>query len=451
MMALVGAAATIGCMRSSNLRSSAGALPELSPAGELHSDAGETARATTSSMPAPGPGSSGRDPVTAPSGSPLDPRPSFGGSAAVSPHGVPATSPAPMATPAPADPAVASPPPASESGTTGSGPAPDGGSPATPVPPGPRPDSPAKSPTPLLDAEIRRAQTVTRQQFESIDAAATTPAVDPAPGPTARPAPAEGIEPKPADRGMGLGPPLPPLAASAPVEVPSAPAELTATIALPPLMPIDRAGAGSPTAAPPQPTGSEESPSPSPGPAVAVAASEDIRRSAAPKRDELDEAQEPAVDGPRADAAPSPSAIAVAQADPTGRPPLEIAALRLCSRVKDFGLYEPVDPDALKPGRRIRVYWEMVGLDYEARGDAFVSRMAAHIELRSETDGSVVWEQSPPTAEYTCPRRRRDYYASALLELPRTLLPGCYRLRLIQTDLIGHRAASREIPVTIMR
>jgi hypothetical protein len=130
---------------------------------------------------------------------------------------------------------------------------------------------------------------------------------------------------------------------------------------------------------------------------------------------------------------------------------LEIAALRLCSRVKGFGSFEPMDPDTLKPGRRIGVYWEMVGQDYEARGDLFASRLAVHIELRSETDGSVVWEQSPPTAEDICPRRRRDYYASAWLELPGTLAPGCYRLRLIQTDLIGHRAASREIPVTIMR
>ena len=93
----------------------------------------------------------------------------------------------------------------------------------------------------------------------------------------------------------------------------------------------------------------------------------------------------------------------------------------------------------------------MAGLEYQLRGEVFVSRLAAHIELRSGADGPVVWEQAPGTAEDVCPRRRRDYYVSYLVELPRTLQPGTYRLRLIQTDLVGNRAASSEIPVTIVR
>ena len=93
----------------------------------------------------------------------------------------------------------------------------------------------------------------------------------------------------------------------------------------------------------------------------------------------------------------------------------------------------------------------MAGLEYQPRGEVFVSRLAAHIELRSGSDGPVVWEQAPGTAEYVCNRRRHDYYVSYRIELPRTLEPGPYRLRLIQTDLVGNRVASREIPITIVR
>jgi hypothetical protein len=133
------------------------------------------------------------------------------------------------------------------------------------------------------------------------------------------------------------------------------------------------------------------------------------------------------------------------------RPPLEIAVLRLCSKVKEFGWVEPVNPGSLKPGQRVRVYCEMTGLEYQARGDAFVSRLSAHLELLSGTDGPVVWEQAMGTAEDLCHRRRRDYYVSYEVKVPQSLEPGPYRLRLIQTDLVSNRAASSEISVTIVR
>src|SRR5262249_56912875 len=107
--------------------------------------------------------------------------------------------------------------------------------------------------------------------------------------------------------------------------------------------------------------------------------------------------------------------------------------------------------DVVKPGQRVRVYCEMVGLEYRARGNAFVSRLAAHLELRPGTDGPVLWELSPGTAEDLCHRPRRDYYVSYLIQFPKTLEPGPSRLRLIQTDLVGNRAASGEIPLTIVR
>jgi hypothetical protein len=215
-------------------------------------------------------------------------------------------------------------------------------------------------------------------------------------------------------------------------------------------MPIDPAGAGSAGAAPP-PAVIEDSPSPPSSPAAANARAENNPSGASPAPNESGAARGPTVDQSRAVDVPGPSADPAADADRARRPPLEITALRLCCKVKGFGALEPMDPDSLEAGRRIRVYWEMAGLEYEARGDAFVSRLAAHLELRSEMDGSVVWEQSPPTAEDVCPRRRRDYYASTLLELPRALEPGSYRLRLVQTDLVGHRTASSEIPITIVR
>jgi hypothetical protein len=442
MMGLIGMAMSVGCLRSSNLRSSP-ALPELSPAGELHPDPA----GTTSPTPAAGRGSSGSDPMATQSGPALDLRPDPGESVASPPQGMPAPSLAPAATAGLATPAGASLPPGSNGATSGTGP--DGGSSSTSAPAGDGPSPPATSPTPLLDAEIRRAQAVTRQHFESIEASSATQAVDPVPSPALQPAPAEIVEPKPTDRDVNLGPMLPPLAASARVEVELAPAESPPKITLPTFMPAQEADAGSVTPAPtpPERDGREEDRKPPAALAAAIAGAEANRRSASPPEQEPATADEPAGDRTGAGEAP----LSPTQPDRTRRPPLEIADLRLCSRVRAFGSFEPIDPHTLKSGRRIRVYWEMAGLEYEPRGDLFVSRLAAHLELRSDSDGSVVWEQSPATAEDACPRRRLDYYASIPVELPATLEPGSYRLRLTQTDLLGNRTVSREVSVTIVR
>jgi hypothetical protein len=117
--------------------------------------------------------------------------------------------------------------------------------------------------------------------------------------------------------------------------------------------------------------------------------------------------------------------------------------------VINFGVFEPMDPTAVKAGQRLLVYCELTGLDYEPRGQVFISRLASHLELRSGTDEAIVWEHSPDVGEDTCRRPRRDYYVNYRIELPSTLVPGPYRLRLIQTDLIADRTTSREVPIAI--
>jgi hypothetical protein len=129
--------------------------------------------------------------------------------------------------------------------------------------------------------------------------------------------------------------------------------------------------------------------------------------------------------------------------------PLTIAELHLCRKVSGFGSFEPLDPTAVKAGQRLLIYCEMTGLEYQPRGEAFLSRLSSHIELQSDSNGSIAWEQMPGTAEDVCRRRRRDYYVNYRIELPRSLEPGSYHLRLTQTDLIANRATSAEIPLKI--
>jgi hypothetical protein len=132
---------------------------------------------------------------------------------------------------------------------------------------------------------------------------------------------------------------------------------------------------------------------------------------------------------------------------------LTITELRLCRKVFGFASFEALDEPTVKAGQRVLIYCEMTGIEYEPQDGSFVSRLSSVIELRSagQDHGALQWEQELGTAEDVCRRRRRDYYVNYRVTLPRTLAPGSYRLRLIQTDLVANQTTSAEMPLAIAR
>jgi hypothetical protein len=131
------------------------------------------------------------------------------------------------------------------------------------------------------------------------------------------------------------------------------------------------------------------------------------------------------------------------------RVPLGIADLRLCRNVLGFGAFEPLESSALKPGQAVIIYCELTGLRYEEREGSFVSRLRSRVELVAARDGKHVWGQSLGEAEDRCRNRRRDNYVNYRINLPASISPGEYHLRLIQTDLVADRTTSSELPVAI--
>jgi hypothetical protein len=130
---------------------------------------------------------------------------------------------------------------------------------------------------------------------------------------------------------------------------------------------------------------------------------------------------------------------------------LSIGDLRLCRKVLGFGSFEPLASDRVKAGQQLLVYCELTGIQYEERGDDFVSRISSRVEVKAADGGPVLWSRELGDAQDVCRRRRRDYYVNYRVELPRTLGPGSYRLRLLQTDLVAGSAISGDIPFEITR
>jgi hypothetical protein len=131
--------------------------------------------------------------------------------------------------------------------------------------------------------------------------------------------------------------------------------------------------------------------------------------------------------------------------------PLEIVDLKLCSRVEKFGDFEPFDPPVRKTGQRVILYCEIDGLKFEQTAAGFRTRMAGQVEIVPEAGGPAVFSRSLNLAEETCRRRRRDYYIAYVLELPPSLTPGDYRIRLTEKDLTSDRTATREVSLVIVK
>ena len=420
MTGLVGVAMSVGCLRS-NLQTPTGPLPDLSPAGDLQA------------VPAgKGPGPNVPSPTSTPA-------PSADEGAAPTPR--PTYDSGPGRTESSASPSASSPAPGADIPAAETDPAIPAASPA-----GERPTTPAALPTPLLDAEIRRAQAVNLQHIESLRAIdAPPPAVHPADAPTDEPPASR----EPATAGAARSDDADPeVVAPLPLAASPRPVGSASLATVPSFIPVDSGAvaAASPPTVPPPPRLPAADRKPPAEPADAPA----DRRKDDPRDDEK-------VDPDVRDDAGRDARPAVADSTPTApaptaeRPPLEIAALRLCSRVHGFGAFQAMDAEPFKSGQEALVYCEMTGLEYQALGDEFVSRLAAHVEIRSGADGSIVWEQGLKTARDVCRRPRHDYYVSYRIRFPGNLEPGSYRLRLIQTDLFSNRATSRDIPVRFER
>jgi hypothetical protein len=310
----------------------------------------------------------------------------------------------------------------------------------------------APAPTPMLDAALRRAEAEEEAERRFLQEA-LAPRREPDP------------EPQPE---IATPPTAPPPSRPEPLEPEVIAPALVAEAPAPAPAPEP---AAEPAPAAPAPKDVEPAEEPKVDPAVEPAAVE-VRPTVDAQAAALKDAQLDRIDAlePQVDPAPVPEPTPAPSPDPAPLPippqplppsstasetdldPEEFAiqAARLCRKIHGFGSFEPMNANALKPGRSALVYCELGGLGYRAEGEEFVSHVATRVELVRDEDDAKVWEVSGE-AEDRCRAKRRDSYVGTLITLPESLAPGDYTLRLSQTDATSGRTAAAEIPVTIAR
>lgn len=157
------------------------------------------------------------------------------------------------------------------------------------------------------------------------------------------------------------------------------------------------------------------------------------------------------------------SAMAVASQSPTGdepaagatpppakpEPEFVISDLRVCQRVLGFGRTEGLASEVVVAGKTVLLYCELEGVRDEEVADGVRSRLGSTVAIVPESGGDPVWSFDLGIAEDHCRRRRRDFFVNYRVKIPESLAPGAYRVRLVQSDLLAGRTASRSVPLVV--
>ena len=127
---------------------------------------------------------------------------------------------------------------------------------------------------------------------------------------------------------------------------------------------------------------------------------------------------------------------------------LRIADARFCRDIRGFGRVSELDAEHLRAGGNVILYCELEGVRYIAGGDAYVSRVAATLEIVPEAGGAAGWRELR-IADDRCSRPRRDYYVGYWIAMPEALPPGRYRLNIHQRDESSGAEAAGSLPFVI--
>lgn len=130
-----------------------------------------------------------------------------------------------------------------------------------------------------------------------------------------------------------------------------------------------------------------------------------------------------------------------AELDPLGS--LAIPTIALCSQVRGFGQYEPIEPPTFASGRanEFIVYCELQHFASRQREDGLY-------ESRFDMRTQVLDRRGQPVREFfdqdivdACRNRRRDCFIPRLVRVPADLSPGQYVVKVTIIDKLGERLA----------
>ncbi|MGH7243156.1 MAG: hypothetical protein ACREJD_07050 [Phycisphaerales bacterium] len=147
----------------------------------------------------------------------------------------------------------------------------------------------------------------------------------------------------------------------------------------------------------------------------------------------------------------------------SGAQNVHVTRAELCSKVEAFGRFKPFEGTQFLAGQsnRVIVYTEVEKYAYrdlqtDSSGGAGTGGDRWSVELSQElrlynADGSMLaWRKPEETVSERSRNKRRDFFITQMIELPRTLTVGPYSLKIIVRDRVGGGVSETVIPISIV-
>ena len=136
----------------------------------------------------------------------------------------------------------------------------------------------------------------------------------------------------------------------------------------------------------------------------------------------------------------------------SGHAGLGVPAVRLCRKVDGFGAYVPIEPAQFTAGGdgRMLVYAEVQNFASELDADGHWQTRLRHAMTLYEETGKRVASAPDQAVTDASRSRRRDFYTVARYQLPATLPPGRYILKVRIRDEQSDQVAEAPVPLEVL-
>ncbi|MBS0190064.1 MAG: hypothetical protein U0573_00915 [Phycisphaerales bacterium] len=135
---------------------------------------------------------------------------------------------------------------------------------------------------------------------------------------------------------------------------------------------------------------------------------------------------------------------------------VRITRAELCSRVEAFGRYTPFESHAFLAGEanRVIVYTEVDKYAFrELQGEKnarWSVELSQELQLYNADGSMLAWRRPEEPVQERSLNKRRDFFITQMIELPRTLTVGPYTLKVIVRDKVGGGVSEAVVAVNIV-
>jgi hypothetical protein len=127
---------------------------------------------------------------------------------------------------------------------------------------------------------------------------------------------------------------------------------------------------------------------------------------------------------------------------------LRVSSVTLCSAVKGFGDYQPVEPRFVAGQPSVVVLYSEVDnfTSTQVDGGKWQTKLAYEVRIYTE-GGMEVWSERSENVTDMARRKRQDFFVAKMIRLPANLTVGRYSLKVTVRDLQANRVAESALPI----